>query len=1331
MGKRILAGIMAFLMVSTLWVHTGYTTYAEEGEQTLTLSWRDQEAGTLTKEEIMAELLGKETAGERYDVISIEVKDNSDRKLDYQITDEAVRVLRKSSENRRIEYSFYDSDTGMKYCWILYKPCSSIEDAKAGVSVKRISDTEAKIRLDGTSFPAERTDLEITKEDGFGFTETEVQLYEVISGGEPALTRVSGSLSENGIRVQRVQALTAGQEYLAKPCKEGPVPGDESRPLERLEFAEPQVTMTVGERKSLDVLGYPSEAEPDAAELKWELPEGTEDVVSLVEEDGQHTGEVLAKKAGTAVVKVSWPKDAEEPALTAECTVQVEEPFNIPEEHVPDVYAVTQIATRLSEAESVDQIFEGGVTEDGTRWKWEWKDPDTKLAAFAGMEEPLFTAVYVENPGGPDEKRMEAALPVRMVSITGIRLTKSHGEGESPDTLTAGEKLYLDYEIETENTRNGGMEELKEYLYSAENPSGRLQIYFPSDTGKLLDRDAQKQLLYPYQFTAKASSPGKKTFTIAIRDRKTGKVLVKGSESVRVLKKSLSGLSTECIQRTEWKGKPCLKLTLDAAQYYPMTVQNADSTVIALGKITVDKTSTPDVVIVYIPYTEKKAGTAWLTITASDEQKTKVRYEVKVTDRQPKAVNTTVKLNQALEAPQADADIWFCQGYPLDEEREAELGQITVTIKGKKKKVDAAEYFTWEKAESNSSKNGSTGFRLGLTEEGRSLPKGSYKLQVQLPVKLGMEEENSGIPDVYPVELTVKVCSELPTVTAKQTKKVNTFYTNGEGDGVLTLTCSDGTVPEQVTLTDAGKTVCGYTLEKTEEETYRVSWKDRSLIGKKKGTLTYTLPGYRNPATGDSTFTKSYTVSTEYSKPALVLSAKSDTLYPRMDCGESRVRVTDKLTGEELELTEAVMKNTTGQNRFRMNLNPEEGDRSVLQFVLRDGSLRYEQTDTLQIKLKEANWNDSVTVNYRITVKSAAFSAVKLGKSTLTLHKGKAVYKAQKAVTTLGLAGCSNLLNMGDTAGSDHVYETKVYFTGRNDRSNAVLNGTDNSLILRYDSSSGQVKARLHDNKLEAGTYRFYVWVEHKIQGSTTKTYQKKLPLDIKVTDTPTENQVTLTTKGSIDVLRRSSTAITVKPKLTNLYGTITGAQLAGTDGWRFALDGNTETGEFYIRAAAESAYSTKHSYKVKLKLFVETEEGKSYTVTSKEFPIRVKQGVPKVTVSSRGNTLYRQVGNSLAITFSALLNKEDITIEKVELLSYRKDLFFSPWYTIGADEEDGQAPVFDVYFDPEQQAVLLENHTTEETLKNGTYTLKFAVYYRDRAGNEKVGTVKYGVKVS
>lgn len=76
------------------------------------------------------------------------------------------------------------------------------------------------------------------------------------------------------------------------------------------------------------------------------------------------------------------------------------------------------------------------------------------------------------------------------------------------------------------------MEELKEYLYSAENPSGRLQIYFPSDTGKLLDRDAQKQLLYPYQFTAKASSPGKKTFTIAIRDRKTGKVLVKGSESV-------------------------------------------------------------------------------------------------------------------------------------------------------------------------------------------------------------------------------------------------------------------------------------------------------------------------------------------------------------------------------------------------------------------------------------------------------------------------------------------------------------------------------------------------------------------------------------------------------------------------------------------------------------------------------------------------------------------------------------------------------------------------------------------------------------------------------
>ena len=100
--------------------------------------------------------------------------------------------------------------------------------------------------------------------------------------------------------------------------------------------------------------------------------------------------------------------------------------------------------------------------------------------------------------------------------------------------------------------------------------------------------------------------------------------------------------------------------------------------------------------------------------------------------------------------------------------------------------------------------------------------------------------------------------------------------------------------------------------------------------------------------------------------------------------------------------------------------------------------------------------------------------------------------------------------------------------------------------------------------------------------------------------------------------------------------------------------------------------------------------------------------------------TLYRQVGNPLAISFRALLNKEDIAIENVELLSYRKDLFFSPWYTVGSDDEDGQAPVFDVCFDPEQQAVLLGNHTTEETLKNGTYNLKFAVYYRDRAGNEK-----------
>ena len=1358
----------------------------ENGEKKLVISWRDQSSGKLYMRQAMAAVLKREAAGEKFDVICIEMKDSSDKKLNYELTNEAASILNSKYAGRRIEYSFEDTTQGLKYNWILHKPyTTSIADVDAGVTVKKVSDTQVKLKISGKNFPASRTELQITKESSFGFTEGEVEFYKLTSGVPSDVADVSCALTADRVTVEYAQALQAGVEYLGTTCTEAgtltvgetlqletgwtgaitwksmsestlsvnaqgvvtalnagegyvaAMSGDQTmifhlylkKQLQRIVFADEQVTMAAGKTQVLNVLGYPSDVEPEPTELKWEITDASEEgVLSFVEHEGQRNGEVRAEKPGTATVRASWPADAEEATLTAECTVTVEPGFTIPEEHVPDVYVLPQLMTKLSEAQSMDDVFAGGVAEDGTRWKWEWKEPNTKLAEFAGMEKPFFNAIYIENPGMSNEKRLEVALPVRMVTIIGIRLIKTDENGDTPETLEDGQKLYLNYELQVSGTKDGGTAEIDQYLNSEANPTGRLTVTLLSDANRLLDKDENKQIITPYQFTAKASSAGKKTFSICLKDTKTKKVLVKTSESVQVLKKTLADLSEEKIERTEWNGKPCLKISMDAAHYYKLSVKSADSSVVSIGKLTVDRESDPDVVTTYIAYTEKKPGTAWLTITAADEQKTQVRYEMKVTDRQPKAVSTTVTINKAQQDPKGAFSVWFCQGYPLDESRQPEFSQVSVKVNGKTQKADGSEFFVLEKDATENS-NESTGFALKLTEAGQAVSNGTYKLKIQLPVTLSEEEKTAGIADSYTIDLTVKVVNTLPTITVKQTKKVNTFYTDAEGNGILTLTTSDGTVPENVVLKDDTRTTCGYELQKNEDGTYTISLKDRSLLNKKKGILTYELPGYINPSTGDSTFTKSYTVSTESVKPTLVLSAKSDVLYPKMDCGESRVRVTDKATGEELTLTKTQFKNASS-NSYRMKLNPESGDKSVMQFILGDSSPHY-GTDTLQVRLMESNWSDYVTISYRITLKNSTSSAISLGKSVLTLNKEDSMYRAQEVSTRLGLSGCSNILNMGDTETNGHRYRTQVSIVGRDAKSIAAISGNESSLVLKYDSNTGQVIARLHDNQLAAGTYKFYVWVEHKIiGGATTGNYSKKLPLDIKVIDVPSEKCATVSTKGSIDVLRRDTTAITVTPKLVNVYGTITGAELAGTDGWRFALDGNSDTGVFYIRAAAGKTYSTKHAYKVQLKLFVETETGRTYTVTTKEFSVKVTQGRPKLTVTSEGNTLYRQADNALVVTFKALLAKEDIVIENAELLSYRKDMFLSPWYTNETAGEAGQDAIFDVYFEPDQQSVILKNHTTEETLRNGRYTLKFAVTYRDKAGNEKTVTANYSVNV-
>ena len=511
----------------------------------------------------------------------------------------------------------------------------------------------------------------------------------------------------------------------------------------------------------------------------------------------------------------------------------------------------------------------------------------------------------------------------------------------------------------------------------------------------------------------------------------------------------------------------------------------------------------------------------------------------------------------------------------------------------------------------------------------------------------------------------------------------------------------NGRTIASIKLEDQSETKkCDYELQIAGDEIF-VGLKDGGNPKNTKGKLVITTNEY-----AEKTIVQNVTIATETKKPVLALNKKTETLYTEFYWNDekpsARVKVVDKATQTALTAYELQVKE--GKNWVNIEADSNHSyasNKNTYTIKHKDGILTLtlntenKATDKFKFRVKQADWADNnyVELSYTIKVDTSTPKLV-ADNSTLTLNKNEDIYESQLAKTKLTLKG-------GDNSFDKNYY---VSIEGADIKAQNIKNK-----YLNFSFIDGEIKVSFNDSgkDLTTGKYKYNVWLE---SDNTRSVYTT---ITVNIVDVALQKCVTVKGTGKIDILDRKGTSLTYTVKASNLQGRLVGASLAGQDAKKFYVS-EAGDGKFVVKACENTAFSTKVTYKVVPVLVFANEEGWTYTIKTGVQKIKVKQGKPKVTITTADgvqNVLYRDRDNTLALDFNAVLGKKPVAIKGFKLVDYTSDLAATDIRL-----ENG-----------ELKGVVLSQKAENQIIASGKkWNVKFNIYFVDGAGNEKVTQVTY-----
>lgn len=908
-------------------------------------------------------------------------------------------------------------------------------------------------------------------------------------------------------------------------------------------------------------------------------------------------------------------KDAEYQGKSFEITLDVLKKPEI--ETLPDTYTYLNYSNRLADA--------------GLPGNWQWKQQDTLLYEVGSK---TFTARYTETGYYPYETNV--TVHARNV-YTSVSAEGNYSTVKKACIVKTGTALRVSVSLDT-SVPTVLYEQMP--LAPAAKDAAKVSVSGPDANGK-------------YNVTASVKGTYTISSTVGLKkaafEKQGGAYVLKAGEKVKDSTTSFKIMAVDSapVQKINFAvaadSPENVTISEEGTIEYEIRAANANTKqnerVIHLDVTAVDTDGSPvegpkidykvsDAAVVKL----RKVGTgrlvltipkgadglAKITATAKDNLGRSAQLAVRVKDYTPRVTVYKTNVNENYTYSTQIAQVIL----PYEKDGNDEIEEISLVETNGKDGTDTV---------------------AGLSVFPNYVSGGSYKHDIYLSIDDKEKIKRKGNLNYYLaiktqaygglvfVPVQIKLETGMPTVTLKQSRKVNVFYTDtthitnydAVSMGLVDVTAS-ATI-ESVRWVAGDGSAAAANTEFVIENYHLWTWKNEkntkmymiqqhkpSLNSSKKplnaaGTLYVRLAGYTQEVS------MPFTIQTVYKKPKLKV---------------ADYKVCPALSEETDFQTIYTNAAKSGNWLFRGNNPVWRGyfdvscdDESVEILSGSNIAIRYTGTKDKKTKftLYSDYWYEPLTVPVKVKV---AKTKVKLSTAAVTLNKS---YPTETTQTVAAALICN-------AATGTTVNVSDIGIVGANAAAQQML---DQSLINmnylnpRLSVSVNYAKA-MGNAQFRPGSYKY------KLTPYYGDTALNTVTLTVKIVDK--NAAVKVRTKGSIDLVKLDwqgtnysngySPAVTVTPTFQNLDSSyqVTDAKLCGAYKDCFKIAQRYNNGTVEILPDSVGKLKAGKSYKLSAMYTVKDaygEGGETITVMSGTFTIKPKQSVPKVTASGKQLTLY------------------------------------------------------------------------------------------------------------
>lgn len=646
-------------------------------------------------------------------------------------------------------------------------------------------------------------------------------------------------------------------------------------------------------------------------------------------------------------------------------------------------------------------------------------------------------------------------------------------------------------------------------------------------------------------------------------------------------------------------------------------------------------------------------GTSYISATASKNGGYSHSFKVTVVDTMPRLTEKDVTINGYMLVPSSAITLIASDGYEIDNN--------SFSVTDAKTGADTAFEVKYD-----------NGYSIAI-KDGQTVKKGTYSVNILVKTSAGESE-------AHKLPLKVKVVETAPKVKIEQTTAL--LYEKNATANIKVVTDAD---VESIIYTPSAT----FGSPRFVSGDFNASDKSLNVVAENataanfsktsnKGVLKVKFAGYKDIAS----YNGKITVSVNKKLPKLQAQLVSSTLYPETPADSSRLFLYNETVREYMYHSRGYNISIKSMSNYLFtDLNKDDVNYPLVQ------ALKGAKSGKLAITATNSKWLDGISVSFGCNVKIGKVPTLSFAYKAVTLNTAYPIGAYEPVAVDCYVKGYEkrSYNNRGIVVFDD----AKLQVKGKDANAQKVLD--DGALSIYMED--GVLKTGITDAGYfkKAGNYTYIITAYSEDNQPVSGT------LKISVVLANKQASISYKTKGTIDILNRSLTSVTVTPTIKNYTGTVTDVELYGADAGKFEIK-LSSLGVITIEAKSGVALKSGGTYQVGI--YSTLDSGVTLQNTVKIVP---KQKNPKLKTDKNTIVLYEtSKGSSNGEEFRVFATSGLYVIQDVELVNYNDTFECNGGWA-------GQCKLF-----------VNEYYRTNKMVPGKKYKLKLAVTFKDQATNAK-----------